>query len=57
MSLYKPLPSQLKQLYISDKMKHLNYKGGCDIIMCIEVLKRTAGWLGVQMYSFGLLVM
>ena len=38
LALYKPLYCHLKQLYISNKTEHFNYKGGCDI-MCIEVFK------------------
>ena len=38
---YIPLFSQL---YINNKMEHFNYKGGCDMAMCIKAFKRRAGW-------------
>ena len=57
LSLYKPLLclySHLKQPYISNKMKHFSYKGGCGVHgrTRIEMFKRRAG-LG---YGFRLLV-
>ena len=46
--LYKPLLrlySHLKQLYISNKMKHFSYKGVCGVCGCthIKTFKRRAG--------------
>ena len=48
LALYKPLLyfcSDLKQLYISNKMERFSYKGGCDVHgrTCIEAFKRRAG--------------
>ena len=31
LSLHKPFLSQLKQLYISNKMDDINYQGGCGV--------------------------
>ena len=50
-SLYKLLPSWLKQLYISDKMKHLNYKGGCDIFV-LRCLKEELAWAVDKQFRF-----
>ena len=40
LALYNPLLhfySQLKQLYISNKMECFNYKGGCGICGCTHI--------------------
>ena len=43
-ALYKPLPHFYSQVYISNKMEHFSYKGGCGIhgCTCIETFKRRA---------------
>ena len=35
--------SSLNQLYISSKIEHFSYKGGCGV-MCIEAFKRRASF-------------
>ena len=39
--LYFSCNDHLKQFYISNKMEHLSYKGGCDV-MHIKVFKIRA---------------
>ena len=48
LALYKPLLhfySHSKQLYMSNKMEHFSYKGGCGMCghTCIKAFKRRAG--------------
>ena len=47
-----------KTIYISNKTDHFSYKGGCvvDGHTNINAFKRRAGWLGLQINDFGLLV-
>ena len=57
LALYKSLLhfySHLKQLYISNKMKHFSYNGGCGMhgYICIEAFKRRAG-LGHRSMALG----
>ena len=48
LTLYKPLLhfyNHVKQLYISNKKKHVSYKSGCDIhgCACIQMFKTIVG--------------
>ena len=55
LGLYKPLLhfySHLKQLYISNKTEHFNYKSGCGVHgrILIEAFKKRAGCYLKQLY-------